>query len=150
MARHEPEVAARAAAVVLPHDWITHLLRADKGAGPTTDRGDASGTGYWSPATGSTAPTSSGWRSAATSRCPGSPGRPRSSARPRAARCSPPAPGTTWRRRSASACAPATSWCRWAPPAPCSACARRRWPTAAVPSPDSPTRAAGTCRWSAR
>ncbi|GAA4246474.1 xylulokinase [Dactylosporangium darangshiense] len=52
VARHEPEVAARAAAVVLPHDWITHLLRADKGAGPTTDRGDASGTGYWSPATG--------------------------------------------------------------------------------------------------
>ncbi|WP_432987305.1 xylulokinase [Dactylosporangium sp. CA-233914] len=52
VARHEPEVAARAAAVVLPHDWITHLLRADRGGGPTTDRGDASGTGYWSPATG--------------------------------------------------------------------------------------------------
>jgi xylulokinase len=64
VARHEPEVAARAAAVVLPHDWITHRLRADNdtgrgsgrgtdgGAGPTTDRGDASGTGYWSPSTG--------------------------------------------------------------------------------------------------
>ncbi|MGI5244429.1 xylulokinase [Dactylosporangium sp. CA-139066] len=52
VARHEPQVAARAAAVVLPHDWITHRLRADRSAAPTTDRGDASGTGYWSPATG--------------------------------------------------------------------------------------------------
>ncbi|MEV6928573.1 xylulokinase [Dactylosporangium sp. NPDC051485] len=52
VARHEPDVAARAASVVLPHDWITHRLRADAGDGPTTDRGDASGTGYWSPATG--------------------------------------------------------------------------------------------------
>jgi xylulokinase len=51
VARHEPEVAARAAAVVLPHDWITHRLRSGGGA-PTTDRGDASGTGYWSPSTG--------------------------------------------------------------------------------------------------
>jgi xylulokinase len=44
---------ARTAAVCLPHDWLTWRL-----AGRTdldrlrTDRGDASGTGYWSPATG--------------------------------------------------------------------------------------------------
>nr|BFE62475.1 xylulokinase [Dactylosporangium thailandense] len=50
VARHEPEVAARAASVVLPHDWITHKLNTSPGL--TTDRGDASGTGYWSPATG--------------------------------------------------------------------------------------------------
>jgi xylulokinase len=48
VADHEPGVTDRAAAVMLPHDWLTHRLRADGGA-PTTDRGDASGTGYWSP-----------------------------------------------------------------------------------------------------
>src|SRR6187402_577426 len=53
----EPENAARVAAVALPHDWLTWRLR---GYGPerpelgelTTDRSDASGTGYWSPASG--------------------------------------------------------------------------------------------------
>jgi xylulokinase len=50
----EPDLAARVATVMLPHDYLTHRLRADAGrdATPTTDRGDASGTGYWSPATG--------------------------------------------------------------------------------------------------
>jgi xylulokinase len=48
VAEHEPQTASRAAEVLLPHDWLTHRLRADGGA-PTTDRGDASGTGYWSP-----------------------------------------------------------------------------------------------------
>jgi xylulokinase len=61
---HEPENAARVAAVALPHDWLTWRLR---GYGPVgaeeaplgpvleelvTDRSDASGTGYWNPATG--------------------------------------------------------------------------------------------------
>ena len=53
----EPENAARLAAVALPHDWLTWRLR---GFGPdnprldalTTDRSDASGTGYWNPETG--------------------------------------------------------------------------------------------------
>ncbi len=58
---NEPENAARVAAVALPHDWLTWRLRgfgpADEGADPrfdelTTDRSDASGTGYWNPATG--------------------------------------------------------------------------------------------------
>jgi xylulokinase len=45
----------RAAAVVLPHDWMTQRLAADRQGieGITTDRGDASGTGWWSPATNS-------------------------------------------------------------------------------------------------
>ena len=47
VAENEPDVAARAAGVMLPHDWITHQLRGRSGE-PTTDRGDASGTGYWS------------------------------------------------------------------------------------------------------
>ncbi|MGP6170924.1 xylulokinase [Microbacterium sp. A204] len=54
---NEPESASRVAAVALPHDWLTWRLR---GFGPespvldelVTDRSDASGTGYWDPATG--------------------------------------------------------------------------------------------------
>jgi xylulokinase len=59
---HEPDVAGRVAAVALPHDWLTWRLRGygPVGASPlgpdlgqlTTDRSDASGTGYWNPATG--------------------------------------------------------------------------------------------------
>ncbi|AXI79426.1 xylulokinase [Peterkaempfera bronchialis] len=40
---HHPEAAARTAAVRLPHDYLTGRLT---GSG-TTDRGDASGTGWW-------------------------------------------------------------------------------------------------------
>jgi xylulokinase len=52
------EAALRAAAVVLPHDWMTQQLAADRQGidGITTDRGDASGTGWWSPATNSYRP----------------------------------------------------------------------------------------------
>jgi xylulokinase len=53
LAHHEPESVARTAAVCLPHDYLTWLLT---GSGDldrlTTDRGDASGTGYFSAATG--------------------------------------------------------------------------------------------------
>ncbi|MGH8823800.1 MAG: xylulokinase [Jiangellaceae bacterium] len=51
LATHEPEVAARVARVLLPHDWLCWRL-VGAGGEPTTDRGDASGTGYWSPAEG--------------------------------------------------------------------------------------------------
>jgi xylulokinase len=50
-ARAEPEVAARARRVLLPHDWLTWLL-AGRPADAVTDRGEASGTGYWSTVTG--------------------------------------------------------------------------------------------------
>ncbi|MQA09637.1 MAG: xylulokinase [Pseudonocardiaceae bacterium] len=51
MAEHEPALADRVARVLLPHDWLTWRLlgRPDEAV---TDRGDASGTGYFSPATG--------------------------------------------------------------------------------------------------
>lgn len=59
---NEPENAARVAAVALPHDWLTWRLRGfgPEGVSPSgpmldelvTDRSDASGTGYWNPATG--------------------------------------------------------------------------------------------------
>ncbi len=49
LAEHEPDNAGRVRQVLLPHDWLTHRL----GASPAvTDRGDASGTGYWSPGSG--------------------------------------------------------------------------------------------------
>lgn len=44
--RSEPDVWARLARVCLPHDWLTLQLT----GAFVTDRGDASGTGYWSPA----------------------------------------------------------------------------------------------------
>jgi xylulokinase len=54
LAEHEPANAAHTFSVLLPHDWLTWRLRAgpviDKE--PVTDRGDASGTGYFSPADG--------------------------------------------------------------------------------------------------
>lgn len=46
--RSHPEAWARMARVLLPHDYLTHRLT----GAYTTDRGDASGTGYWSPTTG--------------------------------------------------------------------------------------------------
>lgn len=59
---HEPGNAARVAAVALPHDWLTWRLRGYGPAGEsplgpdlealTTDRSDASGTGYFSPELG--------------------------------------------------------------------------------------------------
>ncbi|KRE47601.1 hypothetical protein ASG92_10230 [Arthrobacter sp. Soil736] len=46
LARTAPETAARVRKVMVPHDWLTwHLLGAN--GEPTTDRSDASGTGYW-------------------------------------------------------------------------------------------------------
>jgi len=58
----EPGNAARVAAVALPHDWLSWRLRGYGPAGESalgpdldalaTDRSDASGTGYWSPAAG--------------------------------------------------------------------------------------------------
>lgn len=59
---NEPANAARVAAVALPHDWLSWRLRGygpagDGVRGPdlealATDRSDASGTAYWSAATG--------------------------------------------------------------------------------------------------
>ncbi len=51
MARNEPANAARTSQIMLPHDYLTWLL-ADRPEVATTDRGDASGTGYWSPRDG--------------------------------------------------------------------------------------------------
>lgn len=50
MADHEPELAARVAAIALPHDWLSWKLQGGNDfAGLFTDRSDASGTGYFDP-----------------------------------------------------------------------------------------------------
>jgi xylulokinase len=46
--RSEPENWSKVAHVLLPHDWMTFRLTGEL----VTDRGDASGTGYWSPSAG--------------------------------------------------------------------------------------------------
>ena len=118
--RSEPDAWARMRHVCLPHDWLTWKLTGSL----VTDRGDASGTGYWSPREeryrydlleivgadldwASMLPTVLG-----PSEPPGSgEGRP---AQPgsRAARA------TTWPPRSARGSAPARSRCRSAPREP--------------------------------
>lgn len=53
LADREPRNADRTAAVCLPHDWLTWRLRGeDEIAALTTDRSDASGTGYYDAASG--------------------------------------------------------------------------------------------------
>jgi xylulokinase len=55
LAQHEPELADRVHDVLLPHDWLTASILGGGTIRPgvaVTDRGDASGTGYWSPLTG--------------------------------------------------------------------------------------------------
>ncbi|MFI1287782.1 xylulokinase [Streptomyces sp. NPDC020792] len=47
LAEHEPEAARSTAAVRLPHDYLTQHLTGEG----TTDRGDASGTGWWASTT---------------------------------------------------------------------------------------------------
>jgi xylulokinase len=46
LARHERALLDRVSSVLLPHDYLTYRLTGRL----VTDRGDASGTGYWSPA----------------------------------------------------------------------------------------------------
>jgi xylulokinase len=63
LAENEPDNARRVHRVLLPHDWLTWRLAGggppgsgDPSLEPTTDRGDASGTGYFSPADGTWLP----------------------------------------------------------------------------------------------
>jgi xylulokinase len=51
LVREHPELAARVSDLMLPHDWLTWQLRGAPIGSVTTDRGDASGTGYFSPST---------------------------------------------------------------------------------------------------
>ena len=63
MAENEPANAEATAAVALPHDWLTWMLAGGPGSGArlTTDHGDASGTGYYSPALREWLPDVAAW-----------------------------------------------------------------------------------------
>jgi xylulokinase len=50
LANNEPDNAKKVSGVMLPHDWLTWQLMGTPDE-YVTDRGDASGTGYWSPQT---------------------------------------------------------------------------------------------------
>ncbi len=52
LASHEPDSFARVARIMLPHDYLTWRLT----DAFVTDRGDASGTGWWDPAAGAYRP----------------------------------------------------------------------------------------------
>jgi xylulokinase len=148
LASHEPDAAARTAAVCLPHDWLTWRLAGTGDlADLSTDRSDASGTGYWSPADGA-------YRPDLVERALGHrPLLPRVVAPDEVAGyaggvpCSDRAPATTPRRPSDCAPGRATPWSRSvrrASPA--------RSPTSPPPTPPgrsrpSPTPPVASCRW---
>lgn len=52
LSRHEPDLARQVRRVLLPHDFLTFRLTGNR----STDRGDASGTAWWSTATESYSP----------------------------------------------------------------------------------------------
>lgn len=52
VAEHEPELLDRIAHIMLPHDYLTWRLTGRR----VTDRGDASGSGWWSPISGDRRP----------------------------------------------------------------------------------------------
>ena len=156
LAEHEPAAAERAAHVLLPHDWLTWRLTGAHGGaaqrgGPVeaaTDRGDASGTGYFSPARRHAGCRRSPRpRSATRWGCRGWRPRPRSWPGPRAARRCPRGPVTTWAPRSAWAWA----WARWssrsAPRAPRTRSRPSPRPTNRAWWPGSRTPPGASCRW---
>lgn len=72
LAENEPSNAARVRNVMLPHDWLTWRLGSglEERHEPTTDRGDASGTGYFNPVSGEYLPD---WAARALGHEPGLP-----------------------------------------------------------------------------
>ena len=155
LARHEPESMRRTAAVCLPHDWLTWQLRRPAGGldGLRTDRGDASGTGYWSPAEGRYRPDllarAAGKRAGRARACWRRPSRPGRSPPTRAAPYSAPVQATTrqpprgraGRRRRGGVARHLRHGLRR------ELCSRRA--TARASSPASPMPPGTSCRWSA-
>ena len=143
---HEPEHFDRVAHVLLPHDWLTLQLTGEV----CTDRGDASGTGYWSPSLEAYVPDALGLVDLDPAVAPTvlAPGEPAGAAA--AAWSWPPAPATTWAPRWASGSPRATSRSRSAPRAPCSRCRVTRRTTRRARWPASPMRPVGSCPWRAR
>ena len=138
----------------LPHDWLTWRLAGAPGLDALrTDRGDACGTGYWSPAAGEYRPgPAAARRSAATSALPRVLGPAGSAGRPRAGALLGPGAGDNAARGArVSAAEPGDVVVSIGTSGVVSAVVRRcRPPTRAASWPGSPTRPAGSCRWCAR
>ena len=139
--RSEPESWARLSRVCLPHDWLTLQLTGEL----ITDRGDASGTGYWSPRRGEWALGAARHRRRRARlgrrRCRRCAGRTRRC--PHAARRAPSSrrvPATTWLRRWPWVPSRAGWWCRSARRARSSRRVPRQLPTRRDRLPASPTR----------
>ena len=149
MADNEPELADRVARVLLPHDWLTWRLL-DDGTEPVTDRGDASGTGYFSPATGEYRKDllahAFGGR---TPELPKVIGPAEAAGHTRNGILVSAGTGDNMAAALGLELAPATSWSRWAPAAPSSASPKPRAPTPPASSRDSPTPPAVSSRWPA-
>jgi hypothetical protein len=157
--RHEPENFHRLRRVALPHDWLNLKLTGRQG----TDRSEASGTGYFSPATGTYdldllalvdpdrdwAGALSRW-SARRCRRGGRGERSRPNSGCRMASSSRRAPTTTRRARSPTGCGRATPWSPSAPRGRCSPPMASRSRTLPGRSTATPTQQAPSSRSFAR
>ena len=146
LADHEPDAAARTAHVMLPHDWLSWRL-GERAHAPATDRGDASGTGYFSPATGR-------WLPELAEAALGKPaGLPRVAAPAEIVARTPggaalsPEPGTTCAQHSDCVSASGRWSSRSAPRAPRTRSRPGPPPTRPGPWPASPTPPGASCRW---
>ena len=153
LAEHEPD-QRRADGRGVPAARLADLAAAVVAGGSSTslrtDRGDASGTGYWSAATGAYRPDllERGFGRVLQRARGARPARRGGRARPR--RGSARAPATTRPRRWVSAPRRATSSCRSAPRAWSRGVPTCRPATRPGPWPASPTPPAASCRWCAR
>jgi xylulokinase len=158
VARNEPEVLARATTVMLPHDYLTWRLTGEH----VTDRGDASGTGWFDAATGDSLcdlfklATDGTWDGAVPTVLGPTDAAGTITALPPTPSGCPPrwssvrAAATTWAPRSASGCEPVTSRSRSARRARCSPCRPPPPATRAARWRGSRARAVRSSRWSAR
>ncbi|CUM41371.1 Xylulose kinase [Streptomyces venezuelae] len=117
LARTEPENAQRTALVLQPHDWLVWQLLG-RPARRTTDRGAASGTGYWSARTGAYRPDLVELALGHQAVLPEVLGPAEAAGTTPRGSSSPPAPARRWPPRSGSGSATATRSSRSAPPAP--------------------------------
>jgi xylulokinase len=149
LAEHEPDRASRVSHVLLPHDHLTWRLTG-RAAPPVTDRGDASGTGYWSPSTGRYRPDLLRLAFGRELQVPVVLGPSDVAGTTEAGAVVSAGTGDNMAAALGVGPGPATSSCPSGRAGPSSPCTSVRAPTRPGPSPASPTPPAATSRWSAR
>ena len=159
LVRHEPDTARAIRSVLLPHDYLTFRLTGRR----VTDRGDASGTGYFDPVGGTwladlldevVGPAPWGERLPTvlgpTEAVGPLGGRERPDSTSAGWIWSDRAPATTWRRRSESDCRQARRASPSGHRARSTPAAIGPWPTPRARWPGLPTPVARSSRWPAR